>query len=161
MTVDTTLRDRPEVRHRHRLTAARVVGHRHHHQGDSVDADLGDRGLEGLDVHVSLEWVLSRRDASLRDDRSRASAPWYSTLARVVSKCVLFGTTSPGLHHRPRRESARRRVPGGWGSPRSKPGDPLNHVAEPVEGAAAGVGLVAHHHPGPLLRRTSPRYRSR
>ena len=28
---------------------------------------------------------------------SRASAPWYSTLARVVSKWVLFGTTSPSL----------------------------------------------------------------
>ena len=29
--------------------------------------------------------------------RSRASAPWYSTLARVVSKWVLLGTTSPSL----------------------------------------------------------------
>jgi hypothetical protein len=30
--------------------------------------------------------------------RSTARAPVASTLARVVSKCVLFGTTSPGLH---------------------------------------------------------------
>ena len=29
--------------------------------------------------------------------RSRASAPWNSTFARVVSKWVLLGTTSPGF----------------------------------------------------------------
>jgi hypothetical protein len=38
--------------------------------------------------------VLSRSSASLQG-RSSAIAPVASTFARVVSKCVLFGTTRP------------------------------------------------------------------
>ena len=36
--------------------------------------------------------------ASSSQGRSRASAPLDSTLARVVSKWLLLGTTSPALH---------------------------------------------------------------
>lgn len=37
--------------------------------------------------------------------RSNAVAPMTSTLARVVSKCVLLGTMSPGLRTLPKRDT--------------------------------------------------------
>ena len=52
--------------------------------------------LQRLEVHVPLERMLRRGSRPSAITRSTASAPVYSTFARVVSKCVLFGTTLPG-----------------------------------------------------------------
>ena len=52
--------------------------------------------LERREVDVALERVLRGRVGPSAMTRSTASAPVASTLARVVSKWVLFGTTLPG-----------------------------------------------------------------
>ena len=56
------------------------------------------RALQRGHIHVALERMLQAQ-AGLPSGitRSTASAPVNSTLARVVSKCVLLGTTSPFL----------------------------------------------------------------
>ena len=59
-------------------------------------AALGEQRLERTEVHVPLEGVLVAGSRPSAITRSTASAPVNSTFARVVSKCVLFGTTLPG-----------------------------------------------------------------
>ena len=85
-----------QVLQRDRLAAAGVVGDRHEHDGDvgaprsSSSASRRSRSMFPLNG-----WS----DAGSRPSgitRSTASAPVASTLARVVSKWVLFGTTLPG-----------------------------------------------------------------
>ena len=66
------------------------------HQRD-VGGALGEQPLERVEVHVPLERVHELGGSSPSGiTRSTASAPVNSTFARVVSKCVLFGTTLPG-----------------------------------------------------------------
>ena len=84
--------------------------------------------------------------------RSRASASSTSMLARVVSKWVLFGTTCPGFQDGVEEDPL-------GGAPLVgrddvlEAGQVLHDVAEAVEGAAAGVGLVALHERAPLRGR--------
>ncbi len=83
--------------------------------------------------------------------RSTASAPTNSTLARVVSKCVLLGTTSPFLQVHAEQDAF-----GGAALVRGDhvlvAEDVLDGIAKAVEAAAAGVALVAFHDGGPLVR---------
>ena len=79
------------------LASAGVVGHGDHDQRDMIAAHALNQRFERSHVHVALERMRRCRLPSFRDYRSAASAPMNSTLARVVSKCVLLGTTSPCL----------------------------------------------------------------
>ena len=86
-----------QVLERDGLPATGVVGDGDEDDRDVPGAAVGEERVERADVHVALERV----DASAGSrpsamTRSTASAPVASTLARVVSKCVLFGTTFPG-----------------------------------------------------------------
>ena len=82
--------------------------------------------------------------------RSTASAPTNSTLARVVSKCVLLGTTSPFLQHDAEQDAFGGAALVG-GNDVLVAEDVLHGVAEAVEALAAGVALVALHDGGPLV----------
>ena len=82
--------------------------------------------------------------------RSTALAPVNSTLARVVSKWVLLGTTSPGLAERGEQD-----LLGGAALVRrqylAEAEDVLHRGQEAEPRAAAGVGLVAAHDGRPLF----------
>jgi uncharacterized membrane protein YhaH (DUF805 family) len=54
-----------------------------------------DLVAERLDIHVALEGQDRRVVPGLRRDQVERQGPWYSMLARVVSKCVLLGTMLP------------------------------------------------------------------
>ena len=108
--------------------------------------------FQGFDVHVALErMVLTPGCLASAMGRSTASAPTNSTLARVVSKWVLLGTTSPFLHMHAEEDAF-----GGATLVRRDhvlvAEDVLHGIAEAVEAAAAGVALVAFHDGGPLMR---------
>ena len=60
--------DRPQVLQRHRLAAAAVVGHRHHHAGHVV-RPLGQQHLQGVHVEVALERVPGPRIPGVRGDQ--------------------------------------------------------------------------------------------
>ena len=92
--------------------------------------------------------------------RSRASAPSTSMLARVVSKWLLFGTTSPGRQDRVEQD-ALGRAPLVRRDDVAESGEVLHDRLEAVERAAAGVRLVALHQRAPLRRRhrAGPRVR--
>ena len=47
--------DFADVGHRHGLSAAGVIGDRHHDDRDSLRPMLLDQSLEGVRIHVSLE----------------------------------------------------------------------------------------------------------
>ena len=84
--------------------------------------------------------------------RSRASAPSTSTLARVVSKWLLLGTTSPERQDR-LEEDPLGRAPLVRGDDVAKPGEVLHDGLEAIKRSAAGVRLVALHQRAPLRRR--------
>jgi hypothetical protein len=84
--------------HRHRLPAAGVIRHRQHHQRNAFAPHLANQLLQRRDIHVALERKHRLRLPRLGNLQIDRLAPTNSTLARVVSKCVLFGTTSPFLH---------------------------------------------------------------
>ena len=82
--------------------------------------------------------------------RSTACAPVYSTLARVVSKCVLFGTTFPGPREDAEEDPLGR--PALVGGDHVLEREQLAHgVPEHVVRRRAGVGLVAVLDRGPLV----------
>ena len=58
---------------------------------------LGEEALDLGEIDVPLERVASPRPSPSGTTRSSASTPSYSRFARVVSKCVFDGTTSPGF----------------------------------------------------------------
>ena len=84
--------------------------------------------------------------------RSRASAPSTSMLARVVSKWLLLGTTSPDVEDRLEQDPL-------GGAPLMRrddvpePGEVLHDGLEPIKRSAARVRLVALHQRAPLRRR--------
>ena len=82
--------------------------------------------------------------------RSTARAPVNSMLARVVSKCVLVGTTWPGLHITVNRMRSAAR-PWWRGNHVAEAGELVDHALEAEEALAAGVGFVAAHHRRPLF----------
>ena len=88
------------VLERDRLAAAGVVRHGDHHERDVRGARARQQRLERRDVHVALERMLERRVEPLGDDEVDRLGAGDSTFARVVSKCVLFGTTVPGRRSR-------------------------------------------------------------
>src|SRR5690606_6317130 len=90
----TDLPDAAHVLEGHGLPATRVVGDGHEHHRNPV-ALVAEQGLETLQVHVPLERVIGGGVRPSGITRSTASAPVASTLARVVSKWVLDGTTFP------------------------------------------------------------------
>ncbi len=79
-------------------------------------------------------------------------------LARVVSKCVLLGTTSPFLQHHAEQD-ALRRAPLVRRDHVLVAEDILHGIAKVVEAAAAGIALVAQHDGCPLPRRHRSRAR--
>ncbi len=88
---------------------------------------------------------------ALGDDAGRAaSAPVNSTLARVVSKWVLLGTTSPCLQH-DGEENALGGAALVGGDDVLVAEDVLHGISEADEAAAAGVALIALHNGGPLV----------
>ena len=84
--------------------------------------------------------------------------PRSSTFARVVSKCVLFGTTSPGANHR-REQDVLGRAPLVCRDDVGETGDVAHRTLEDRERARAGVRLVSLHHPRPLVHRHGARAR--
>ena len=82
--------------------------------------------------------------------RSTARAPVNSTLARVVSKCVLEGTTLARLAHHGEQD-ALRRAPLVGRDHVAESGELVRHALQAEEALAAGVGFVAAHHRRPLL----------
>ena len=82
--------------------------------------------------------------------RSTARAPVNSMLARVVSKCVLEGTTWPGLHMHGEQDALGGAALVG-GDHVAEAGEVVGHALEAEEALAAGVGFVAAHHGRPLL----------
>ena len=98
-----------EVLHAHGLATAGVVGDGHEHDGHSA-ALSSARSDPALRVHVAFERVAKAGLKSFGDGRSTASAPVASTLARVVSKWVLFGIDLARAAED--REEDRARLPG-------------------------------------------------
>src|SRR6516165_7285772 len=86
-----------DVGHRHGLAAAGVVGDREHHERDFLGSS---RSISSWRRSVSMFPLKGKKWAgSLASGvgRSTAVAPTNPQFARVVSKCVLFGTMSPFL----------------------------------------------------------------
>ena len=52
---------RPNVRHAHRLAAAGIVGHCHHHGRDAGSTNLLDRRAQRIHIHVALERIVQFR----------------------------------------------------------------------------------------------------
>ena len=147
-----------QVARGHRLAAARVVGDGDEHDRDVLGAALADEGVQRGDVHVALEGVDGRRVAALGDDRSTASAPVNSTLARVVSKCVLLGTTLPGPPMTLNRIFSAAR-PWWVGMTCLNGKSSWTRLEEPEPRRRAGIALVAALDAGPLLGRHGARAR--
>ena len=102
-------------------------------------------------VHVALERMPILRIAARVDRRGRPpSAPECSTLARVVSKWVLFGTYLPCP---PTSSKRMRSLARPWcvGRMCGMPVRSLHDLLEAEPALGAGVGLVAAEHAGPLL----------
>ena len=88
---------RAQVLERDRLAAARVVGDGHEHDRDALGAALARAGASSAATSMlPLNGWQRRRVAALGDHEVDRLGAGASTLARVVSKWVLFGTTLPG-----------------------------------------------------------------
>ena len=107
------------------------------------------QALQGGDVHVALEGQPSRPRPAAVQGR-RASAPVASTLARVVSKWVLLGTTLPGP-----ADAREEDLLGGaalvGGDDVLEREELLDRVAEAEPRRRAGVALVAVLDARPLV----------
>ena len=139
-----------DIGHRDRLAAARVVGDGQHHERNARRALAAISASSAATSMLPLKSSRACVSAASGIGRSTARAPVNSMLARVVSKCVLFGTTVPGLHDHGEQDAL-----GGAALMRR------NHVAEAgefvappsqaEEALAARIGFVAAHHRRPLL----------
>ena len=87
---------RAEVLERDRLPAARVVRDRDEHDRDVRPPRRSSSCSSAATSTLPLNGCIADGSRPSAMTRSTASAPVYSTLARVVSKWVLFGTTLPG-----------------------------------------------------------------
>ena len=142
------LAGRADVGHAHRLTAAGVVGHGDHDQRDLLAFAACTRSRERARSILPLKgW--SGRLAALGDHQVHRLPPRYSTLARVVSKWLLLGTTSPGCSSAPKRMRSAAR-PWWVGMTCLKPVILRTTRLEAVKGAGAGIRFIALHHAGPL-----------
>src|SRR5438105_15723789 len=84
--------DLPYVFHRERLASAGIVGHGEHHHWIFVAPDARNQRLRRGDQQMTKCWLLCSPSGITSPT---ASASTSSTLARVVSKCVMSGPTSP------------------------------------------------------------------
>ena len=84
-----------QVLERDGLPAARVVRDRDEHDGNIVARAASNRSSASTSM-LPLNGCSFEGSRPSGITRSTASAPVNSTLARVVSKWVLFGTTRPG-----------------------------------------------------------------
>ena len=139
-----------DVRHRDRLAAAGVVGDGEHDQRNLLRAFGCDQPLQRRHVHVALEIQARLRVGASGMGRSTARAPVNSMLARVVSKCVLFGTTWPGRHSTVNRMRSAAR-PWCVGIMCRNPVSSSTTRFMRKKLSLPGVGFVAAHHGGPLL----------
>ncbi len=137
------------------LSAAAVVGDRHHHEWDVVPADLGDGRFQSLDVHIALERVIGARITPFGDDQIAS----FRTLEFDVGSGRV--EVSVVRHHRPR--------PGDDGEEDSlrcptlvrrdhlrHSGQVLHDGAQPLVGTTPGVRLVTDHDRRPLRGRHRP-----
>ena len=150
-----------QVLQRDRLAAARVVGDRHEHDRHVLGAALVDaaRSSAATSMLPLNGWI----DGGSRPSaitRSTASAPVTSTLARVVSKWVLLGTTLPGAaEHAEQDLLGRAALVGRDHVPERE--QVLDRLEEAIPGRRAGVALVAVLDGAPTGRGSSRRCRSR
>src|SRR5437588_10756072 len=84
--------DLPYVFHRERLASAGIVGHGEHHHWNFFAPDARNQRLRRGDQQMTKCWLLCSPSGITR---CTASASTNSTLAPVVSNCVMPGTPSP------------------------------------------------------------------
>ncbi len=139
-----------EIRHRHGLAAARVVGNGHHHQRHILAAALGDQPFERFRVHVALEWELRLRVARLglqQIDSLRAGE--FDVSARGVEMRIVRNDVSRFAENA--EQNALRRPPLMRGNHVFESRQSLGHALQTEVALAARVALVSAHHPRPLL----------
>jgi hypothetical protein len=134
------------------LTAAGVVGDRHHHGGDGACHRLGDRPPQRLEVDVALERMplgcalrlgtgqVARLRAAGLDVRAgsvemRVARDHVAGFGNAREQDVLGGASLVGRNHV------------------LEAGDVLHRALETVERRGAGIRLVAGDHRRPLARR--------
>jgi hypothetical protein len=136
------------------LPAPRVVRDRHHHQRDAV-ALLLEGALEGPEVHVALEGVDLRGNASLGDHEVAGLRPLHLDVGPGRVEVVVVGHDLTGLEDGV-EEDPLRGPPLMGGDDVSQARELAHHVPEAVVGAASRVGLVALHERAPLRGRHGP-----
>ena len=87
------LAHRLDVGHRDRLAASRIIGDGDHHQRNALAPSASISRSSASTSMLPLNGIRAWVSAASGNGRSTARAPLNSMLARVVSKCVLFGTT--------------------------------------------------------------------
>ncbi len=145
----------PQVGERDRLPAAGVVRHRHHDEGDAVHADFGDGLPQRVDIHVALERMKRRRVATLGNHQIPRLGVLVLDVGAGRVEVRVVGNDVARLQHHGEEDALRRPALVGRDD-LGEAGELLDRVTEAVVRLAAGVGLVAVHHPGPLLRRHRP-----
>ena len=143
-----------QVRQRHRLAAAGVVGDGDHAEGDAVGL-LAQQRLDAVQVDVPLEGVAGARLAPLGDDQvERLDAAVLQVGAGGVEVGVAGDDLAAPRGHR--EEDALGGPPLVGGDDVLVAGQVADHRLEPVEAARPGVALVPLHDAGPLPRRHGP-----
>jgi len=140
---------RADVGHAHRLAAARVVGHGHHHRRNARGTDLRDRAAQGVEVDVALERMDQPGLPAFGDHQvAGLRAAILHVCARGVEvRVVQHDVTRPG-------DRAEQDVLGRAALVRRnhvlEPGDVAHRMLEAVERLRARVRLVGRDHAGPL-----------
>ena len=141
----------PEVLHRDRLPAAGVVRHREHAERHLARLGVLEQRLQLIEIYVALERMAGLRLLALwNDEVHRLRARRFDVGAGRVEVRVV-------RHDLPLATDGREEDALGGAALMSRndmgvAGQVFDRRFEPVEAVRAGVGVVAAHHGGPLLR---------
>ena len=140
-----------EIRERHRLAPAGVVGDRHHHERHAIAVGI-EQTFEAGQVDVALERVHDRGLPAFRHHEVARLGPFdLDVRARRVEVIVVrhdVAALEDGV-----KEDAFRGAPLVGGDDVHEAGEIADDLLEPVERSAAGVRFVSLDERAPLGRR--------
>ena len=92
-----------DIFHGDGLASAGVVGDGEHDERDALAAYADDQGFECGDIHIALKGMRRGGVLAFFDHQIDGLGSDEFDIGGVVSKCVLFGMTSPFLQVTPKR----------------------------------------------------------
>ncbi len=143
------------VLHRYRLPAARVIGHRQHHQRDTFAPHPHNQRFERRHIHVAFERIMQRWLFALGNQQVNRFGSHKFDIGPGRVEVSIVGNDI-ALLARYSKENPLGRASLVCRNHMLVAHDLLHRVAEPVKAPAARVAFIALHHSRPLMRRHGP-----